>query len=54
MDNHTVIPGSWRSETEDKHGFLNLQNVPSRYVNVAHSIRNVFQKYFISNEVSVS
>jgi hypothetical protein len=28
MENNTVIPGSWRLETKDKDGFLNLQNVP--------------------------
>jgi hypothetical protein len=50
MENHTVIPGSWRSETEDKHGFLNLQNVPRRSLNVAQSIRNEFQEYFILTE----
>jgi hypothetical protein len=35
MYNHTVIPGSWKSETEDKHGSLSLQNVPRSSLNVA-------------------
>ena len=25
MENHTVIPGSWRSEIEDKHDFINCR-----------------------------
>jgi len=48
--NHTVIPGSWKSETEDKQGFLSLQNVPRSSLNVAKSIRNGFREYFISTE----
>jgi len=50
----TVNPGSWRSEIEDKHSFINLQNVPRRSLNVAQSIRNEFQEYFILTEGSVS
>jgi hypothetical protein len=33
--NHTVIPGSWKSENEDKHGSLSLQNVPRISLNLA-------------------
>lgn len=51
---HTIFPGSWRSEIEEKHGFINLQNVPRRSLNVAQSIRNEFQEYFILTEGSVS
>jgi hypothetical protein len=54
MYNHTVIPGSWKSETEDKNGFLSLQNVPRSSLNVAKSIRNRFREYFISPEGWVS
>jgi len=54
MKNLTVILGSWRSEIEDKHSFINLQNVPRMSLNVAQSIRNEFHEYFILTEGSVS
>ena len=54
MENHTIIPGTWRSEIEDKHGLINLQNVQRRSLNVAQSIRNELQEYFILTEGSVS
>ena len=52
--NHTIIPGFWKSETKDKHGFLSLQNVPRSSLNVAKSISNRFREYFISTEEWVS
>jgi len=33
--NHTVIPGSWKTETEDKHSSLGLRDVPRSSLNVA-------------------
>ena len=44
----------WKSQTEDKHGFLSLQNVPRSSLNLAKSIGNGFWEYFISTEGWVS
>jgi len=45
--NHTVIPRSWKSETEGKHSSLSLQNVPRSSLNVAKILEMGFGSILI-------